>query len=375
MLVTAKVGPIFTVTRAYDGTAAKAHSAGATVIHAGIGPTSERVIASTYATGTLMLAAQPTPGDTITLGDLTFTYVDTIPLAGEIPIGADVTETQTNTVSLVNQGIGATYAKAGLIDFVADVSTVYAAAPGTAGNGVATTSVFTDGANFFGQASLSGGADGTDSGHIAAQSMALTGSSAAAPMLHIAAAPGTDEFAQPNIFEIVTADGRDLINIDSGGNLYTLRDLRMADPDRAIIFRVGQDKVVFIRVADKDAPFQVLVESSPPITAFVIRPTATVSSRFTAIGAGSVALEVDSFGQAGDDTDLIRALGTENFDLVFRVMQGGAVVTAQHTAPDDDNLNTGDMALWFDQTPGAAKFMIKAKDSDGTVVSGAWPLI
>jgi hypothetical protein len=95
------------------------------VIHAGIGADfRERVIAATYATGTLMLAVQPTPGDTITLGDLTFTYVDTIPLAGEIPIGADVTETQTNTVSLVNQGIGATYAEAGLIAFVADVSTV-----------------------------------------------------------------------------------------------------------------------------------------------------------------------------------------------------------------------------------------------------------
>jgi hypothetical protein len=32
----------------------------------------------------------------------------------------------------------------------------------------------------------------------------------------------------------------------------------------------------FIRIADKDGSFQVLVESSPPITAFVIRPTATV---------------------------------------------------------------------------------------------------
>jgi hypothetical protein len=57
------------------------------------------------------------------------------------------------------------------------------------------------------------------------------------------------------------------------------------------------------------------------------------------------------------------------------LMQGGAVVIAQHVAPDDDESQY--RARWRNgsiQTPGAAQFMIKAKDSDGTVVSGAWPL-
>jgi hypothetical protein len=42
----------------------------------------------------------------------------------------------------------------------------------------------------------------------------------------------------------------------------------------------------------------------------------------------------------------------------------------QHTAPADADLATGEMAIWFDQTSGAAKLKIKAKDSGGTVRTG-----
>jgi hypothetical protein len=44
-----------------------------------------------------------------------------------------------------------------------------------------------------------------------------------------------------------------------------------------------------------------------------------------------------------------------------------AQVTA---APLDANLNPGEIAFWFDQTNGAAKLMIKAKQADGTVKTG-----
>lgn len=42
--------------------------------------------------------------------------------------------------------------------------------------------------------------------------------------------------------------------------------------------------------------------------------------------------------------------------------------------PDDSVLSNGQMALWLDPTPSAAKLMIKAKDSAGTVVAGNVPL-
>jgi hypothetical protein len=47
------------------------------------------------------------------------------------------------------------------------------------------------------------------------------------------------------------------------------------------------------------------------------------------------------------------------------------LITAKHAAPPDAALTAGDCALWFDQTNGAAKFMVKAKTADGTVVSAA----
>ncbi len=49
---------------------------------------------------------------------------------------------------------------------------------------------------------------------------------------------------------------------------------------------------------------------------------------------------------------------------------GGALVTAAHAAPADGDLAAGQLAIWFDQTDGAAKLMIKAKTANGTVAVG-----
>lgn len=45
-------------------------------------------------------------------------------------------------------------------------------------------------------------------------------------------------------------------------------------------------------------------------------------------------------------------------------------IVTQTSAPDDSALASGQVALWFDQTDGAAKLKIKGKSADGTVVSG-----
>jgi hypothetical protein len=45
--------------------------------------------------------------------------------------------------------------------------------------------------------------------------------------------------------------------------------------------------------------------------------------------------------------------------------------TYTHAAPADASLSAGDLALWFDQTNGAAKLMVKGKSANGTVVTAA----
>jgi hypothetical protein len=329
----------------------------------------DAVIHFTYATGTLTLGAQPTAGDTITVGGLAYTYVDGVASEGQITIGATLAETQADTVSAINVGIGLTFPYAGALPFSANVSPIVAAVVGTAGNGVVTTSAFVDSSNHFGQLALAGGTDGTSTDHIQAESAELTGASAATPVLRIVAAPGTDAFASASILEIVDSDGSPIAAFDSGGNFYTFRDLRLVDPAHSATFRVGADKVIYARIADSNASYQVFIDGDPNDTLiFSLRPSAGTTARVASAGAGSVALEVDTAGV--DSTDLIQAYGNVNFDLVFRLMQSGAVVIAQHSAPDDGALSAGDMALWFDQTDGAAKLKIKGKSANGTVVSG-----
>jgi len=46
-------------------------------------------------------------------------------------------------------------------------------------------------------------------------------------------------------------------------------------------------------------------------------------------------------------------------------------VIAVNAAPADVALAAGQCALWFDQTNGAAKLMMKAKQADGTVKTGS----
>jgi hypothetical protein len=55
------------------------------------------------------------------------------------------------------------------------------------------------------------------------------------------------------------------------------------------------------------------------------------------------------------------------------LISGGSdsIRTQAHAAPSDGSIQTGELALWFDQTNGAAKLMVKAKQADGTVKTAA----
>jgi len=50
-----------------------------------------------------------------------------------------------------------------------------------------------------------------------------------------------------------------------------------------------------------------------------------------------------------------------------RVQNPGHMVFDAHAAPAAGNISAGECALWFDQTNGASKLMVFAKQADGTV--------
>jgi hypothetical protein len=66
----------------------------------------------------------------------------------------------------------------------------------------------------------------------------------------------------------------------------------------------------------------------------------------------------------------------QNLDGTAAVqLRSDGVWFAVHAGPADGDLNPGDCVLWFDQTDGAAKLMVKAKTEDGTVVTGSLGLV
>lgn len=56
--------------------------------------------------------------------------------------------------------------------------------------------------------------------------------------------------------------------------------------------------------------------------------------------------------------------------VLATVSENGYFTTRKNAAPADAELIAGEAAYWFDSTNGAAKFKVKAKQADGTVVSG-----
>jgi hypothetical protein len=55
----------------------------------------------------------------------------------------------------------------------------------------------------------------------------------------------------------------------------------------------------------------------------------------------------------------------------FDISKNGYATSKLHSAPADADLSAGHLMLWFDQTNGAAKLMVKAKQADGTVKTAA----
>ena len=116
---------------------------------------------ATASTEDLTVDTQPTADDTMTIGSTVYTFKATAAAAGEISIGSDLAETQTNIKAAVNgtDELNTANPVASLGVWASNAATVTAKAPGTAGDSIATTETFTAGTNVFGAATLSSGAD------------------------------------------------------------------------------------------------------------------------------------------------------------------------------------------------------------------------
>ena len=108
--------------------------------------------------------------------------------------------------------------------------------------------------------------------------------------------------------------------------------------------------------------------------------TSTVLANFTN-GAllGATPMQVSTYSShatikanrlGGGTGDNFWAMGAGTTAL-SRFNKDGYFMTTKSAAPADADINTGELALWVDTTAGAAKLMIKAKDSAGTVKTGS----
>ena len=61
---------------------------------------------------------------------------------------------------------------------------------------------------------------------------------------------------------------------------------------------------------------------------------------------------------------------TNATNVYSRINKAGYFITKKNSAPADADIGTSELAIWFDNTSGAAKIKFKAKDSGGTVRTG-----
>lgn len=133
---------------------------------------------STPATGTLTMAAQPTAGDTITIGEKTYIFVPngTDTADGEVSIGVDLAGAQAALVAAVNgtDEFNSQNEDVKMAAFIADVATLEAIVAGVQGNTIITTETFTSASNLFSGLTLTTGADCSTADALTAIAAAVT---------------------------------------------------------------------------------------------------------------------------------------------------------------------------------------------------------
>lgn len=138
--------------------------------------------------------------------------------------------------------------------------------------------------------------------------------------------------ATSNIFEVVMpAGGGTPFAVNSNGLLATTRGSRATNADR-------------------------LTEN--PLRVTNLSTTANVDTVRIVQAAGQVA-------------DQLSIRASDGTTVQSRFDKDGYFATRKSAAPADADVATGELFFWFDTTAGAAKLMVKAKDSGGTVRTAA----
>lgn len=108
--------------------------------------------------GTLTLDTQPTAGDTMTIGNKTYTFTadGTASADGEIDVGADLADCKTLIPAAINgsDGINTAHTQVTAGAFSGDDMVITATTKGVAGDLLATTETFTAGTNVFDDVTL-----------------------------------------------------------------------------------------------------------------------------------------------------------------------------------------------------------------------------
>ena len=118
------------------------------------------------AVGTLTLAAQPTAGDTMTIGTkvYTFTTDGTAAKDGEIDVGADLADAKTLVIAAINgtDSINTAHPLVTAGTFTVNNLPITAKTKGVAGSSIATTETFTAAGNVFDATTLGATTEGVN---------------------------------------------------------------------------------------------------------------------------------------------------------------------------------------------------------------------
>lgn len=117
-------------------------------------PTSGKTpVNAVAAVGTLTIAAQPTAGDTMTIGTTVYTFVaaGSADTAGEISVGTDLATAKTAIIAAINgtDSVNTAHTLVSAGTFTVNNLTITAKTKGVAGSSIATTETFTSASNVF----------------------------------------------------------------------------------------------------------------------------------------------------------------------------------------------------------------------------------
>jgi hypothetical protein len=145
-----------------------------------------------------------------------------------------------------------------------------------------------------------------------------------------------------------------VLNEDDDGSNYNDVFVVVGDTGGNVSNIFSIDSAGEVTIQTKDVGASALRVLSPP-------------NGTAAFGAHLVQVAAESGGIGGTLLD-IEADG--KFSVGNSALPNGLRLLGPHAAPADAALNAGTLMLWFDQTDGAAKLMIKGKSANGTVVTG-----